>query len=76
MTTMLSKGRQGITYKVLELNGNPETNRYLNNIGLYVGEPITIISILSSSYIVNIKDGRFGIDRKIADLIKVDIWRE
>ena len=73
MSELLSKGKQGVTYKVLELNGNPETNQFLNNIGLYVGEPITIISKLSSNLIVNIKDGRFGIDEGIGKLIVVGI---
>lgn len=73
MTTKLSKGRQGTTYKVLQLNGTPETNQFLNNIGLYVGEKITIISKLSSNLIVNIKDGRFGIDDGIAALIVVEV---
>lgn len=72
MAKKLSKGTQGIKYRVLELNGKPETNRFLNNIGLYVGDSITIITKLASNYIVNIKDGRFGIDEGIAKLIIVE----
>ncbi len=72
MAHMLSKGKQGIHYRVLEINGRTETNKFLNNIGLHVGDHITIISKLASNYIVNIKDGRFGIDEGIAKLIVVE----
>ena len=48
MSITLSKGKQGTRYRVMEINGTSETNRYLNNIGLHVGDTITIISKLSS----------------------------
>lgn len=73
MTTKLSKGKQGLKYRVIAINGNSETKQFLNNIGLYVGDSITIISKLASNYIVNIKDGRFGIDVGIAKLIEVEL---
>ena len=72
MARMLSNGKQGTRYRVLEINGTSETNRFLNNIGLHVGDTITIISKLSSNFIVNIKDSRFGIDEGIAKLIVVE----
>lgn len=72
MAKKLSKGKQGVLYTVLEINGNEKTNQFLNNIGLFVGDQITIISKLASNYIINIKDGRFGIDEHMAKLIVVE----
>ena len=68
----LSRCKQGITYKVVELRGNNETNRFLKNLGLEIGDEITIISKLASNYIVNIKDSRFGIDEGIAKMVVVE----
>ena len=73
MAKKLTRGKQGIRYIVTELNGQKETNLFLNNIGVNVGDQITIISKLASNYIVSIKDGRFGIDEGIAKLIVVDV---
>lgn len=72
MPKKLTKCKQGIKYLVKEINGQKDTNLFLENIGLSVGDQITIISKLSSNYIINIKDGRFGIDEGIAKLIVVD----
>jgi len=73
MAKKLASGNQGIRYIVIEINGQKETNLFLKNIGLSIGDQITIISKLASNYIVSIKDGRFGIDERIAKLILVDV---
>ncbi len=72
MIRKLAKCKQGIAYKVVEINGNEETTQFLRNIGLDVGDKITIISRLSSNIIINIKDGRFGIDERMAKLVGVE----
>lgn len=72
MRKKLTTCKQGVKYLVAEINGEKETNMFLSNIGLSVGDSITIISKLSSNYIVSIKDGRFGIDEGIAKLIVVE----
>lgn len=69
----ISKAKQGMTYLVKDIRGSKETNKFLENIGLHVGGEITIISKLGTNYIVNIKDGRFGIDQRIAKIIEVDL---
>jgi ferrous iron transport protein A len=71
MNMLLIKSKPGKVYKVLSLNGSDKTNQFLKNIGLHVGDDITIISKLASNYIINIKDGRFGIDSRMAKLIEV-----
>jgi ferrous iron transport protein A len=72
MAIKLKKAKPGITYTVIAIKGNSETNRFLNNIGLHVGDTITVISKLASTFIINIKDGRFGIDEGMAKLIEVE----
>jgi len=72
MSRKLSKGKQGMEYLVVELKGKAETNQFLNNIGLSIGDSITIITKLDSNFIISIKDGRFGIDEGIAKLIVVE----
>jgi ferrous iron transport protein A len=71
MTIQLSKLKQGDKCRVAEIQGNADTNQFLSNIGLQVGDHISVISKLGSNLIINVKDGRFGIDQGIAKLILV-----
>jgi ferrous iron transport protein A len=74
MTIKLGECEQGIIYTVSKINGSRDTIQYLSNIGLSIGDSITIISKIASIFIINIKDGRFGIDKGIATLIEVEKW--
>lgn len=72
MTIPLSKLKQGDKCRVADILGNEDTNQFLSNIGLHIGDDISVISKLGSNLIINVKDGRFGIDQGIAKLILVD----
>ena len=48
-----------------------ELNAFLFSLGCYSGEPITVISHTRSGYVVSIKDGRYNIDRQLAEAIKI-----
>ena len=48
-----------------------ELNAFLFSLGCYEGEPITVISHLRGSCTVSIKDGRYTIDRQLAEAITV-----
>ena len=48
-----------------------EIDSFLFTLGCYTGEPITIISRLKGSLIVAIKDGRYNIDKPLAESITV-----
>ena len=76
MTKSLYMCKQGVNYRIVEIQGTSETYKFLSNIGLQEGDPITIISKLSSNMIISVKDGRFGIDDKTAKLLMVEPWRE
>ena len=48
-----------------------ELEKFLFTLGFYSGEPITVISQLKKSCIVSIKDGRYNIDKDLAEAITV-----
>ena len=48
-----------------------EMDAFLFSLGCYSGEPITVISHLKGGCVVSIKDGRYTIDRELAQAILV-----
>lgn len=51
--------------------GDEEMDSFLFSLGCYPGEPITVVSHLRGSCVVSIKDGRYTIDRALADTVAV-----
>mgnify|MGYP003308963131 CR=1 FL=1 len=49
-----------------------EMDAFLFSLGCYAGEPITVISRRRGTCVVSIKDGRYNIDRQLADAILVE----
>ena len=48
-----------------------ELDAFLFSLGCYRGEPITVVSHLKNSCVVSIKDGRYSIDKELAEAIIV-----
>lgn len=48
-----------------------ELNSFLFSLGCYNGAPITVVSRRRGSCVVSIKDGRYSIDRPLAESIRV-----
>lgn len=48
-----------------------ELDAFLFSLGCYSGEPITVVSHLKNSCVVSIKDGRYNIDKELAEAIIV-----
>ena len=48
-----------------------ELNSFLFSLGCYSGEPITVVSHLRGGYVVSIKDGRYNIDKALAEAILI-----
>ncbi|MBR2132490.1 MAG: ferrous iron transport protein A [Oscillospiraceae bacterium] len=46
-----------------------EMNSFLFSLGCYSGEPITVVSHRKGGCVVSIKDGRYSIDRQLAEAI-------
>lgn len=68
----LAQGIIGAEYTVISLNtGDEELDSFLFTLGCYEGEKIVIVSVISESYVVAIRDGRYNIDRGLAECITV-----
>ncbi|MFI3250561.1 MAG: FeoA family protein [Eubacteriales bacterium] len=69
----LAEGSPGNQYKVLSLDTqDPELESFLLTLGCYSGETISLVSEVSSSYVVAIRDGRYNIDKNLASAIVVE----
>ena len=53
------------------LTDDDELNSFLFSLGCYSGEPITVVSRKRNGCIVSIKDGRYHVDRFLANAILV-----
>ena len=67
----LTEIKQGHTGLIKSVLGSDKTKKFLFSLGCSEGEEITIISKLAGNYVVNIKDSRYAIDKKMAKLIEI-----
>ena len=62
----------GKEYKVRQVDTqDAELNSFLFSLGCYSGESITVVSRRRGNCVVSIKDGRYSIDRPLAESIAV-----
>ena len=68
----LKEAVEGKEYIIQDLDtDDEELDEFLFSLGCYSGEPITVISRLKGGCIVSIKDGRYSIDKALAEAIAV-----
>lgn len=68
----LRDAEEGREYLIREiLTDDEELNGFLFSLGCYSGEPITVITHLKKTSIVSIKDGRYSVDRELAEAIQI-----
>lgn len=68
----LSNVQEGKEYIIQRIKTeDEELNAFLFSLGCYSGEPITVVSRRKGSCTVAIKDGRYNIDRQLAEAIAV-----
>ena len=68
----LMSAQEGQEYIIRNLETNDaELDAFLFSLGCYAGEPITVVSRRRGSCVVSIKDGRYSIDRHLAEAIRV-----
>lgn len=68
----LKKAQEGIEYIIKDiLTDDEELNGFLFSLGCYIGEPITVISHKKGGCIVSIKNGRYSIDKYLAEAILI-----
>ena len=68
----LRAAEEGKEYIIQQIDtDDEELDAFLFSLGCYSGEPITVISHLKRSCVVSIKDGRYNIDKELAEAIIV-----
>lgn len=68
----LTEVQLGEEYIVKEImTDDEELDAFLFSLGCYSGEPITVISRKKSGCVVSVKDGRYNIDKQLAEAIIV-----
>lgn len=68
----LANAQEGKEYIIQRIKtDDEELNAFLFSLGCYSGEPITVVSRRRGSCTVSIKDGRYNIDRQLAEAIVV-----
>ena len=68
----LRMAEEGKEYVIKSIETDDEDlNAFLFSLGCYSGETITVISHLKGGCIVSIKDGRYNIDKQLAEAIIV-----
>ena len=66
----LRQAEEGKEYIVQRIEtDDEELNAFLFSLGCYSGEPITVISSRRSGCVVSIKEGRYNIDKDLAEAI-------
>jgi ferrous iron transport protein A len=66
--TLASVGEETIIKKV---GGNPETRKFLENLGFVPGGFVTVITEIGGNVIVNVKDSRVAVSKEMANKIMV-----
>lgn len=66
--TMANAGEENIIKKV---GGNPDTRKFLENLGFVAGGAVTVISEISGNVIVNVKDARVAVSKEMAQKIMI-----
>ncbi|MBR3964416.1 MAG: ferrous iron transport protein A [Clostridia bacterium] len=68
----LRQAEEGKEYIIKNINtDDEELDAFLFSLGCYSGEPITVVSHLRGGCIVSIKDGRYNIDKQLAEVIEI-----
>jgi len=68
----LMNAQTGKEYIIRSIETNDEElDAFLFSLGCYSGEPITVVSRRRGNCVVSIKDGRYSIDRQLAEAICV-----
>lgn len=70
----LSEAIENTLYKITKIqNVSEEFRDFLISIGFYEGENITLISALGNTYIIEIKNIKYSINKKLASNVIVDL---
>ncbi|MBQ9860282.1 MAG: ferrous iron transport protein A [Clostridia bacterium] len=66
----LTSAEEGKEYIIQRIEtDDEELDAFLFSLGCYSGEPITVVSHIHGGCVVSIKDGRYNIDKQLAEAI-------
>lgn len=66
----LAQGKIEETYTILAIETeDAQMKAFLFSLGCYVGEEITLVSKVSETFVVAVKDARYSIDAELAQAI-------
>lgn len=54
-----------------KVGGNPETKKFLENLGFVAGSTVTVINESGGNVIVNIKESRVAVSKEMASRIMI-----
>lgn len=66
----LLEGTPGNSYEITSIDtDDDELNSFLFSLGCYEGELVGLISITGNNMVLSIRDGRYNIDKQLAQTI-------
>lgn len=68
----LSMAGAGTTQIIARITGKDEVRRHLAELGLVVGEEVTVMNSLGGNLILQVKDSRIALDRALCTRIMVN----
>ena len=71
MMMPLTMERTGEMNTIRKVGGKEETRKFLENLGFVTGGEVMVVSQISGSMIVNIKESRVAINKEMADKIMI-----
>ncbi len=66
--TFANVGEENMIKKV---GGNPETRKFLENLGFVAGTSVTVINEIGGNVIVNVKESRIAVSKEMASKIMI-----
>lgn len=66
--TFANRGEENMIKKV---GGNPETRKFLENLGFVAGGMVTVVNTIGGNVIVNVKDSRVAVSQEMAAKIMI-----
>ncbi len=61
----------GQAQMIKKIGGQPEVRRHLEELGFVPGGYVTVISEIGGNLIVNVKESRIAVDKKLAQKVMV-----
>lgn len=71
MRMPLTMAKPGEVNTIRKVGGKEETRKFLENMGFVTGGQVTVVSQISGSMIVNVKESRVALNRDMANKILI-----